>query len=97
MYMYQIIGPRGSGKTNKLMQLAKDNDGILVCANPDAMRVKSYDYGLIGFDIISYTDYVKHRYDNHKPIFIDEIDTFVKSLGLNLNGYTLTIGDQYEI
>ena len=91
--MYQIIDTRGSGKTNKLMQLAKDNNGVLVCANPEAMRVKSYAYGLIGFDIISYTDYIEHRYNNHKPIFIDEIDYFVRSLGLNLDGYTLTIGD----
>jgi len=54
--MYQIIDKRGSGKTSRLMLLAKENNGILVCGNPYAMREKAHAYGLTGFDIVSYRE-----------------------------------------
>jgi hypothetical protein len=57
------------------------------------MTTKAHAYGLTGFDIISYHDYVTHSYEKGKMCFIDEIETFVKSLGNNLSGYTLTNGD----
>lgn len=91
--MYKIIDTRSSGKTGRLMLLAKENNGVFVCANPDAMRVKAQSYGLTGFDIISYYDYLKHNYTYGKMCFIDELDIFVKSLGNNLSGYSLSIDD----
>ena len=91
--MYQVIDVRGSGKTNRLMLLAKENNGVLVCANPNAMASKAQAYGLTGFDIISYSDYFNHNYEYGNIVFIDELDTCVKSLGNILNGYSLTIGD----
>ena len=90
--MYRVIDNRGSGKTSRLMLLAKENNGILVCANPQAMRYKAHAYGLVGFDIISYYDYETHNYDPDKPIFIDELENYVKNFH-NLSGYSLTIGD----
>lgn len=91
--MYKIIDGRGSGKTSRLMLLAKENNGVFVCANPDAMKVKAHAYGLVGFDIISYYDFIERKYDTHKPTFVDELDCFVRSLSNNLQGYTITIGD----
>ena len=91
--MYQIIDCRGSGKTSRLMLLAKEHDGVLVCSNPHAMEKKAEAYGLTGFEIISYYDYLQHNYPMGKEVFIDELDMFVKSLGNKLNGYSLTIGD----
>lgn len=35
--MYRIIDGRASGKTSRLLLLAKENNGIVVCANPSAM------------------------------------------------------------
>jgi hypothetical protein len=32
--MYRIIDGRGTGKTSRLMLLAKENNGVIVCANP---------------------------------------------------------------
>lgn len=89
--MYRIIDTRGSGKTSRLMLLAKENDGIFVCANPNAMKAKAKSYGLTGFDIISYYDYLNHDYPCDKPCFIDELDIFVKALGKNFSGYSLSI------
>lgn len=91
--MYQIIDGRGSGKTSRLMLLAKENNGVLVCSNPEAMKTKARAYGLVGFDIISYYDYFQHNYDYGKMVFIDELELYVRSLGNNVSGYTLSIED----
>ena len=39
--MYRIIDKRSSGKTSRLMLLAKENNGIIVCRNPKAMEEKA--------------------------------------------------------
>lgn len=62
----RIIEGRGTGKTKRIMFMAKENNGILVCHNPSAMRSKALAYGLTGFDIISYEDYFKSNYDLEK-------------------------------
>ena len=90
--MYRIIDSRGNGKTSRMMLLAKENNGVFVCANPHAMQAKALAYGLTGFDIISYFDYMQHNYEYGKMCFVDELEEFVKSLGNNLSGYTLTSG-----
>ena len=89
--MYRIIDNRSSGKTSRLMLLVKEHNGILVCANPYAMREKAHAYGLTGFDIISYSDYLNHNYEFGKECFIDEIEVFLKSLGNNISGYSLSL------
>jgi hypothetical protein len=70
--MYQIIDKRGSGKTSRLMLLTKENNGILVCSNPQAMEVKAHAYGIDGLDFVSYANFATGNYDNEKPCFIDE-------------------------
>lgn len=93
--MYRIIDKRGSGKTSRLMLLAKEKNGIFVCSNPDAMKYKAHAYELTGFDIISYYQLVNQKDINleHKPVFIDELDSFLNSLGYNIYGYSLTDED----
>ena len=91
--MYRIIDDRGSGKTSRLMLLAKENNGVFVCSNPHAMTAKAHAYGLTGFDIISYEDYFKHNYDYCKKCFIDELELYVQALGNDLSGYTLSQED----
>ena len=91
--MYRILDDRASGKTSRLMLLAKENSGVLVCANPHAMRTKATAYGLTGFDIISYEDYFKHNYEYGKKCFIDELELYVQALGNDLSGYTLSQED----
>lgn len=57
--MYRIIDGRGTGKTSRLLLLAKEHDGIVICAYPEWMREKAYKYGLTGIDFISYTEFIK--------------------------------------
>ena len=93
--MYRIIDSRGSGKTSRLMLLAKENDAAIACSNPAAMRQKAYAYGITGIDFISYNDLIDGWEGN---VFIDELEVFVKYfLGLGydtkVKGYTLSNED----
>lgn len=92
--MYRIIDSRSSGKTSRLMLLAKENNGVIACSNPAAMREKSYAYGIVGIDFISYYDLFQKQYETSAPVFIDEIEQYVKYLtNNNLKGYTLSAED----
>lgn len=91
--MYRIIDSRGSGKTSRLMLLAKENDVAIACSNPAAMRQKAYAYGITGIDFISYNDLIDGWDGN---VFIDEIEVFVKyflGYDIRLEGYTLSNED----
>jgi hypothetical protein len=98
--MYRIIDGKGTGKTSRLMLLAKENNGIIVCKNPEAMRKKAYAYGITGIDFISYIDFdidICAAYGSgsnyERPVFIDEIDEYFKQLNFNIQGYTLSNED----
>lgn len=94
--MYRIIDGRATGKTSRLMLLAKENGAIIVCNHPEAHKTKAERYGIIGLDFISYRDYIfelnkgpanKYRGRN---IFIDELEMFMKSLDSHIQGYTIS-------
>ena len=91
--MFRIIDEQGSGKTSRLMLLAKENNATFVCNNPNAMKVKAQAYGLQDINFISYHDFVTSYEEGN--FVIDEIEDFVKSImGDNqLVAYSLTIGD----
>lgn len=103
--MYRIIDGRGSGKTSRLMLLAKENEATLVCSNPRAMEAKAHAYGIVGIEFMSYSDAIdhmrnfdsKHTAENRRStIVVDELESFVQyALGMNglLIGYTLSNED----
>lgn len=88
--MYKIIDDRGTGKTSRLMLLAKEHNGIVVCGKPERMIEKAYTYGLNDIQFVSYTDYLKDPNCYDKPVFIDELDTFLKILNSEIVGYTVS-------
>jgi hypothetical protein len=94
--MYRIIDNRCSGKTSRLMLLAKDTNSIVACSNPRAMQDKAYSYGITGISFVNY-DYIlnKNNVDlRGKNIMIDELENFVQyQLSANLQGYTLSNED----
>ena len=96
-YMYRIIEGRGTGKTSRLMLLAKENNAIFVCENPRAMEYKAQKYGIEGIRFISYAHFFNHyqecAYRNQKYV-IDEIEVFIQQALFyhsELAGYTLTL------
>lgn len=91
--MYKIIDKRGTGKTLRLMLLAKENNGIIVCSGPQTFKIKSEVYGLTGIDFISYNDFLDGKYDRKKKVFIDEIDVLLRKIETNTMGYTISLED----
>ena len=91
--MYRIIDKKCSGKTSRLLLLAKENNGVVVCSNPEHMREKAYSYGITGIDFISYVDFayelhLGNKFNRH--IFIDELDKFFNYIEENIIGYTIS-------
>ncbi len=92
--MYRIIDNRGSGKTGRLMLLAKETGSKIACNNPQAMRQKAYAYGITGIDFIPYSDLFNGTIDLKDNIMIDELELFIKEyIDGQLTGYTLSKDD----
>ncbi len=90
--MYRIIDSRSSGKTSRLMLLAKETDSAIACSNPAAMRQKAYSYGITGIDFISYSDLFTGGWNDN--VLIDELEDFVKQyVDATITGYSLTNED----
>lgn len=98
--MYRIIDGRGTGKTSKLMRLAKEHNAIFVCAIPKAMEIKSHAYGITGIRFISYCEF-KNMLNNEfldedgfvGDVVIDELESYINyTLGaaLKLVGYSIS-------
>lgn len=77
------------------MEAAKSHDGTIVCSNPDAMRSKAFMYGIYNLNFVSYYDFIYVEKNNNNHYYIDEIEEFIKFLGVNGNfeGYTLSEDD----
>jgi len=91
--MFRIIDARSSGKTSRLMLLAKETNSAIACSNPSAMREKAYSYGITGINFISYSDLFNGKY-NCENVLIDELEVFVRSYtDANIMGYSLTNED----
>ena len=91
--MFRIIDSRSSGKTSRLMLLAKETNSAIACSNPSAMRQKAYSYGITGIDFISYSDLFTGGW-TEKNVLIDELEEFVKQyIDANITGYSLTNED----
>ena len=75
--MYRIIDSRGTGKTSRLMLLAKETNSAIACMNPNAMRQKAYAYGITGIDFISYSELFNGEYEGN--VMIDELEIFIQN------------------
>lgn len=92
--MYQIIDKRASGKTSRLLLLAKESNGIVVCHSPYAMQEKAHSYGIVGIDFVSYDEYMTFKRSNianQRPVYIDELSMFLKYMDSNFAGYSESI------
>ena len=80
--MIKITGTRSTGKTGRLLLLAKENNGVIVCENVETMKNKAYRYGLVGIDFISYKIYIDTikeivKLSNIQQEALDEIETII--------------------
>lgn len=94
--MYRIIDNKASGKTRKLMEIAKENKAIFVCSNPRAMEAKAHAYGIVGIEFIDYFTFLEDKEEKPANYVVDEIEMllhYMFGMNRNLTGYTLTNGD----
>ena len=94
--MIRIIDKRATGKTSRLMLLAKETGAIIVCSNPEIYKTKAERYGIIGIDFVSYRDYLyelekragsKYR---GREVLIDELEMFLNAIDNKIVGYTMS-------
>lgn len=85
--MFIISGEKGTGKTRALLEKAKSANGVVLCKDPDAMRARAYKYGIVGLDIVAYED----LYLAGKPVYIHDINDFIKHTLPETAGYTLCL------
>ena len=85
-----IIGGRGTGKTRKMLEWAKENNAVVVCRNPIAMENKAHNYGIVGLRFVGYNEI---GYDNNivdRKIAVHNLkDFFFYRFGANLDSFTL--------
>ena len=94
--MYRIIDNKASGKTRKLMEIAKENKAVFVCSNPRAMEAKAHAYGIVGVEFIDYFTFLDDKGIEPANYVVDEIEMllhYMFGMNRNLTGYTLTNGD----
>jgi hypothetical protein len=87
--MYKIIDDRGAGKTSRLMLLAKENKGIIVCLDPQGMKRKALGYGIVGLEFMSYYDFLQPetKFVPDTPIYIDDLDVLAQYITYKKQGY----------
>lgn len=88
--MFMLIDERGSGKTKKLIEFARDNNAIIICKSPYSIEEKAKAYGIMEpVKTLSYINYDLNL-DPSKTYVVDDIDEFVKFKIPNMIGFTLS-------
>lgn len=95
--MTSIIGSRASGKTEKLMEWANENNAIIICANPQHFLTIARMKGFSNVRFASYNELFNNDYSK-ETIYIDEMakcmEYYIKYYtDNNFVGYTLTTED----
>lgn len=97
-----VVGGRSSGKTRKIMELAKEKNAIIICKNPAAMERKAAAYGIFGLKFMSYSDILMNLRADYaggaiypdENFVIDEVKDFMEYLlASNCVGFTQTEDD----
>ena len=89
--MFRFFGSRGCGKTRMLLEEANKVGGVIICSNPEAMRIKARSWGYDNVDFMSYT--AAKTEPIPKDSFIDEYERFLLAIQGQLKGYTHTIDE----
>ena len=89
-----IIGDNGTGKTRKLLEIAKESGAIVVCENPNAMMSKAHAYGIVGLHIIGYEQYMCCVSKSDDLFVVDEIGKLMNYWTHGrLYGFTMTVDE----
>lgn len=93
--MINIIGPRGSGKTTKLFEKARELNAMILAENSRALRQKAKAMGYDDIEINGFGDLKNDDYSIAKPALVDESSLFLAALlekyyGIEMIGFSET-------
>lgn len=93
--MISIIGPRGSGKTTKLFEKARELNAMILAENSRALRQKAKAMGYDDIEINGFGDLKNDDYSIAKPALVDESSLFLSVLlekyyGIEMIGFSET-------
>lgn len=94
--MYRIIDGRKTGKTSRLMLIAKENNAVFVCLNTKDMENKARIYGLTGILFMSYYEFnevMRGRGYRDRNVVIDDLEAYINytmSPTFKIVGYSIT-------
>ena len=97
--MERIIDEHCTGKTRKLLEVAKEHGATVVCSNPAAFADKALRYGITGLKFISYAKFLEGVYEpDESTVVIDELEGLLEAFSAyepvcKIIGYTLSIGE----
>ena len=96
--MLTIIDVRGSGKTKKLLETAREKNALILTQDKRAFKVKAHSYGYDDINILDYEDLENDDYDLMKPILVHNADKvsnylFDRYYGLKPIGFSATLGE----
>lgn len=78
--MINIIGPRGSGKTTRLFEKAKELNAMILTTNSRALREKANSLGYKELEINGFGNLKNDDYSIAKPALVDNTDTFLAAM-----------------
>lgn len=93
--MKVITGPRGTGKTTKLLTeiSVEYKNPTVVCRDPRHMIEKAFTMGINNIKFITTDDLLSFGIQAYTDLFFDDIDDFLVDLfgADNVKGYTTII------
>lgn len=94
--MKVIARPVGTNKTKELLEIANENNGLVLTTTKRALKVKADAYGFTNLTIVDPNDLVEQNYPEDHPLYIhkatDVIQEFFKTyFDLDLEGFSITM------
>lgn len=93
--MISVIGKRGSGKTTKLFELAREKNAMVLVSNSRALKQKAHALGYNDIEIIGLGDLANENFSLGKDLLVDESNYILQYMlnefyGLNMIGFSVT-------
>lgn len=93
--MISVIGKRGSGKTTKLFELAREKNAMVLVPNSRALKQKARALGYNDIEIIGLGDLANENFSLGKDLLVDESNYILQYMlnefyGLNMIGFSVT-------
>ena len=88
-FMLIISGEKGTGKTRRLIEAAKEHNAIIACSDPAKMLERAHKYGITGITFCSYADLILDDCYSDKQVYIHDLNTFLTIACPAVSGFSI--------